>query len=123
MKSEYQRKIFLKIGHQKALNALDHNSGRPLSGEQLQTYLDESIAEGLVSRAVALSSLTACPLTPTQLGKLIDRCICCEWFPDAIYASQLGPIPNAAREKLLKTCIENNLAANRKQAEDLLASD
>lgn len=123
MTSENQRKMFVKIGCERAISALDRNEGRPLSAEQLQIHLNESIDEGFTSRAIAIASLSGSALTPEQLSKLIDRCIQFEWFEDAIYASQQGSIPEETRERLLRVCIENNLAANRKEAEDLLTSD
>jgi hypothetical protein len=123
MTSENQRKIFIKTGCERAIKALDQNGGQPLSADQLQTYLDESINEGLTGRAIAIASLNGSPLTFDQLSKLVNRCLYYKSFSDAIYASQQGPIQEETRERLLRACIKNNLAANRKEAEDLLASD
>jgi len=123
MTSGNQRKTFVKTGCKRAIEELDKNKGRPLSAVQLQKYLDESIEEGLTGRAIAIASLMRFSLNPNQLGKLIARCLYYESFSDAIYASQQGPIPVETRERLLKACIENKLASNQKEAEDLLASD
>ena len=123
MTSENQRRTFIKTGCQKAVESLDKNEGKPLSNVQLKTYLDASIEEGLTGRAIAIASLMGFFLNSDQLSRLIDRCLYYESFSDAIYASQQGSIPDETRERLLKACVKNNLAANRKEAEDLLASD
>lgn len=110
-----------RVGCDCAIREIKKRNDKPLSTNRLKHHLKIAVNEGYVYRAVVLSEMAKSPLSATQLARLIRRCLQLGWIVDALHAHGQGDIPAGVRRELSGALLNNGLANNQDEVEELLS--